>query len=432
MLVRDPVHGDIYLTERQRKILDTADIQRLRGIKQLGMGYMVYPGAVHTRFEHSLGTAHMTWRILSSVRHRRPELVSDEDMERAGVVALVHDITHIPYGHTFEDEMRIFDRHDRRDRYERFFSESDTGSVLDSMGLYELVMDSLTSKNELALEDPWIPQVVTKTVCADLLDYIRRDSYFTGLNKDYDDRLFHFMDLYRDDEGRKRFLMDISKRNILRQDVLSEILHLLKIRYFLTERVYYHHTKVSAGAMISKALTIARNDYGLRKEDLFHMTDAQMVSHIRALDTEGRIKAILDSLDRRELLKRAYVLTPHSIEVGSSEWFWLISEYHYPTGAREKAEREIAEEAGTDPDSVCVYCMGPTHFKEAKVDVLLPEGVRSLDEVEDVPELDEMKRLYEHLWRFYVFAPSDRVEAVAEAAESVIGLKNQYRPHSSK
>ena len=67
VIVRDPVHGDIELTREEIRVIDTPQFQRLRGIKQLGTAYLVFPGAVHTRFEHSIGTLHMTDRLITSV-----------------------------------------------------------------------------------------------------------------------------------------------------------------------------------------------------------------------------------------------------------------------------------------------------------------------------------------------------------------------------
>ena len=61
-VVRDPVHGDVYLTHEELRVLDTPEMQRLRGIKQLGTAFLTYPGAVHTRFDHSIGCVHLTQR----------------------------------------------------------------------------------------------------------------------------------------------------------------------------------------------------------------------------------------------------------------------------------------------------------------------------------------------------------------------------------
>lgn len=431
MLIRDPIHGDIRMTDLEKKVLDTSSLQRLRYIKQLGTGYLVYPGANHTRFEHSLGTAAVTKKILDIIRRRKPGLISDTQAERATVLSLIHDVTHIPYGHTFEDEMMIFDRHDKRQRYEAFFRDSDVGDILKDLDFLDTAIDMLSTKDSQTLDDPWMMQMVVETVCSDLLDYLRRDSYYTGLNKNYDDRLFQFMDVMESEDGRLGFVINMAKNNLLRRDVQSEILHLLKVRYFLTERVYYHHAKISSGAMISKALTIARDDYGLKKEDITHMGDVELHNYLRTIDRDGRISKILDDVQNRRLLKRAFVLTPSSIEVGGSEWYWLISEYHYPTGSRERLESEVADALSIEPDEVVSYCMGSTNFKEARVDVLVPDGVHSFEQLPGVPELTEMKKLYENLWRFYVFVPAQYVEKAGKVVEDILGVKNEYAVHST-
>ena len=66
-VLRDPVHGDVYLSHEELAVLDTREMQRLRGIKQLGTAYLVYPGAVHTRFDHVIGALHMTGKVIESV-----------------------------------------------------------------------------------------------------------------------------------------------------------------------------------------------------------------------------------------------------------------------------------------------------------------------------------------------------------------------------
>ena len=66
-VMRDPVHGDVYITHEEISLLDTREVQRMRGIKQLGTAYLIYPGAVHTRFEHSIGTLHVTERVIDAI-----------------------------------------------------------------------------------------------------------------------------------------------------------------------------------------------------------------------------------------------------------------------------------------------------------------------------------------------------------------------------
>src|SRR6185295_9881867 len=110
-VVRDAVHGDIELSGLEIELIDTPEFQRLRGIKQLGTAYLVFPSATHTRFEHSIGAAWMAQRMVDAIRRSHPVSVDEAALIR--VTALLHDITHIPFGHTLEDERRVLPRHDK-------------------------------------------------------------------------------------------------------------------------------------------------------------------------------------------------------------------------------------------------------------------------------------------------------------------------------
>ncbi len=108
---RDPVHGDLVLPAELLALLDTREIQRLRGIRQLGTASLVYLGAVHTRFDHSLGTSAVASRMLDVLEKAGVGL--EAELRRVILAAaLVHDVGHIPFGHTIEDERRLFPRHD--------------------------------------------------------------------------------------------------------------------------------------------------------------------------------------------------------------------------------------------------------------------------------------------------------------------------------
>ena len=98
----------------------------------------------------------------------------------------MHDVTHIPFGHTFEDERKVFPRHDTPQRIRRFLTRGELGGVLADLGLQEEVIDLLTAPRDRR------GQVVASTLDADLLDYLRRDSYFAGLKQDYDDRIYSY------------------------------------------------------------------------------------------------------------------------------------------------------------------------------------------------------------------------------------------------
>src|SRR5437899_13043459 len=142
-LIRDAVHGDIEMGPLEVELMDTPEFQRLRGIKQLGTAYLVFPSAVHTRFEHSLGTSWMAQKILQAVRRNAPGAAA-EDENLIRVAALLHDITHIPFGHTLEDERRVLPRHDKdEDRVEYFLKQSEVGRILMREGIQEVVISTI-------------------------------------------------------------------------------------------------------------------------------------------------------------------------------------------------------------------------------------------------------------------------------------------------
>lgn len=101
-IVIDNIHGDIELTEQEWRIVNTATFQRLRSLKQLGMGHLVYPNATHTRFAHSLGVLKIMSRIVDKLKQERRGGFEDEDYENLRLAALLHDIGHYPYSHLME------------------------------------------------------------------------------------------------------------------------------------------------------------------------------------------------------------------------------------------------------------------------------------------------------------------------------------------
>src|SRR3954469_12229908 len=170
-LIRDAVHGDIEMGSFEVELIDTPEFQRLRGIKQLGTAYLVFPSAMHTRFEHSLGTSWMAQRILGVIKRTQTVAADEEQIIR--VAALLHDITHIPFGHTLEDERRVLPRHDKdEERVDYFLRTSTVGRILKREGIQEAVLGTIKGSDSFASD------IVGGAISADLLDYLRRDTYF--------------------------------------------------------------------------------------------------------------------------------------------------------------------------------------------------------------------------------------------------------------
>ncbi|MDP6701251.1 MAG: HD domain-containing protein, partial [Candidatus Latescibacteria bacterium] len=115
--IRDPVWGYIHVPAPVLALIDTEDYQRLRNITQLGYVHLVYPGARHSRFEHSLGVYHLAKQFLTRLLNSDPPLeLGDQDVRVFIAATLLHDIGHYPFSHTLEELMPFFVLHEERAR----------------------------------------------------------------------------------------------------------------------------------------------------------------------------------------------------------------------------------------------------------------------------------------------------------------------------
>ena len=411
-LIRDAVHGDIEMTALEVELMDTPEFQRLRGIKQLGTAYLVFPSAVHTRFEHSLGTTWMAKRILNAVR--RGAEISADDENRIRVSALLHDLTHIPFGHTLEDERRVLPRHDKdEERVEHFYRRSAVGRILKREGLQDAVIATIKGDGSYASD------IVGGGISADLLDYLRRDTYFCGLSQYYDPRIFESFII---DGG--RLVVNVEKNGMIRLDTLSELVNLLRIRYTLSERVYFHHTKIASGAMISKAVELALRE-GLTVEELRTLGDETLIWTLRELYSRNPTVAhLLNRLDSRQLYRACYVLTT---EVGEKRRQEIVGRFHHDLEAREAAEMSIARASGIQPHEIIIYCPSfGMSLSEAEVPARLERGQVLPLSASNNEEIRILKDKHKGLWKFFVLIDRevwDRRDRVNSAAAAYIGLE---------
>ena len=413
-LIRDAVHGDIELGPLEMELIDTLEFQRLRGIKQLGTAYLIYPSAMHTRFEHSIGTAWMAHRLIAAVRRSRA--VSEDEEGLIRTAALLHDITHIPFGHTLEDERRVLPRHDQdADRFVYFLENSSIGDVLVRNGVRDDVIAILSGKAGFASD------IVSGAISADLLDYLRRDTYFCGLSQHYDDRIFQSFDT---EDG--RLVVQLEKHGRLRRDALSELVNLLRIRYTLSERVYFHHTKLASGAMISKTVELALGE-GLDVIRLRTLKDDTLFWLLRQdFPKHAGVCHILDCLESRKLYKPCYLLT---VSVGSEKQQSLERRFHFSPSERASAEVAIAEAARLDPHQVIVYCpsLGMS-LPEAEVPTRHEGGkIKPLSGANNA-EIRILKEKHRALWKFLVLIDRsawDSSQAARSASEEYFGVASE-------
>lgn len=351
-VVTDPVHGDVFLTRLEVQLLDSPPMQRLRRVRQLGTAHLVYPQATHSRFTHSLGTLRSAQDLMDGLLRnrqgpRRPASLLDEwdSVEElnlrlaeatilARLGALLHDLCHVPLGHTVEDDLRVLMPHDRnkprfdtlwgqvpdppRTAIEKARSRASHGSdghlmrELRMLILSKLDPDGapivesngdLPEPEDLASRSlyPFVHDLVGNTICADLLDYIRRDHHNSGLPLAVGTRFAQDFYVNRSDDVhyKQRMVVRVHRAGRPRSDITTELLKYLRYRYELTERVLVHHAKTAADAMIGKLLEMWFDAIWL---DLVAAHAPELSGEPNARDASWlREQVALDDLSRDEL-----------------------------------------------------------------------------------------------------------------------------------
>jgi hypothetical protein len=452
-VIRDPVHGDVYLTHEELAVLDTFEMQRLRGVKQLGTAYLVYPGAVHTRFDHSIGVLHVTEQLVQAI-DRNFELfpretlgISARETRVLRIAALVHDVTHIPFGHHIEDQTGLFHRHDSAYRFRRALGpDTELGGLLGRLGVRAEVLSTLLAakgggagQGEPAVPAYW-SQVLSDTISSDILDYLQRDAYFTGLKLGVDPRVASY---FRIDRRSGNLYLDLAKRELLREDILSEAIRLLESRYYFSERVYYHHAKVASGALVARAVELALVHDLVQEGDFYDQTDDSVLALLeqRARRAEpalaGRIANLTQRFRRRRLPKRACVFPRYENRSVQDE---LVRRFFSPGahGERNAVEQRIADlvrfATGREVE-IMLHCPAARmQLKEVETHVRWPgqAEIRPLSSfAERLPRLLDLERSYRDLWKFYVFADCTDPTLLRRIQELALaefpGVRNVYR-----
>jgi len=278
-VVRDPIHGNIPLDGDFIAILDTPQMQRLRHIKQNGLCYLVYPAMNSTRFEHSLGVYHLANLLTAHL-----ELPKD-DCIRIMAAALIHDMGHGPFSHTFDT---IFEAHglDHEGISCKLACKSEVTERLVQMGADPKdVSDLIMGKGRLG-------KLISSEVDVDKMDYLVRDAYYAGVAYGITDveRLLYRISLSRSDV-------------IVGHGGLEAAESLLINRNMMYRTVYRHHTKRIAESMMRAAVASLIKG-GQKAKEIMSWDDVTLISRLRG--ATGYPRQIMDMIDARTLFKRVF------------------------------------------------------------------------------------------------------------------------------
>lgn len=236
-IINDPVYG--FITIRSELIFDILDhpyFQRLRRIKQLGLTELVYPGAHHTRFHHAIGAMHLMTITLENLRTKGVEITNDE-FDAALIAILLHDVGHGPFSHALEYSLLQNIPHEHISRMIISHLNKEMDGRL-SMGL-DIFNGHYAKK--------FLNELVSSQLDIDRLDYLKRDSFFTGVSEGIigADRIIKMLDV-KDD------------RLVVEEKGIYSIENFLSARRLMYWQVYLHKASVSAEKMLISIIQRAR------------------------------------------------------------------------------------------------------------------------------------------------------------------------------
>ena len=247
--ILDPIHKIISLTQIELEIISTPLFQRLRNITQLSVTSLVFPGATHNRFQHSLGTLHVMDKLLYSLdlKNKKKYSLTNKDYERIiqfmRLAALLHDCGHLPFSHTFEN---LYTNFTHEDIGKHIIEKSSIGEILikhgfnpNDLGLYITGQPPVKDKNFNILTH--LLPLLHSEADADRMDYLLRDAYYTGVpyGKIDIDRICNFVTLHE-----KKICFSEKA-----QDALEDFLY---SRYQMYKIVYIHKTSLCYDLVLHK------------------------------------------------------------------------------------------------------------------------------------------------------------------------------------
>ncbi len=396
-IYRDPVHNIIRLRtdnaegQLMMRLIDASEFQRLRRIKQLGLGLYTYQGAEHSRFTHSLGAFHLMTRVLDRLSEKHQ--IRENDRAAARAAALLHDVGHGSFSHVMEKVLGF--HHERWTVQVVLSSETEVGELLRSYSpdLPEKVAAIIEGKCRPAA----LGQLVSSQLDVDRMDYLLRDSLMTGAKYGIYDLEWIINALAIDEESDRIY---VAARG------LYAVEEYLQARYYMFRQVYFHRTLRSAEAVLRsilrRALKLLDSDQEvwcapdtafqkvLRKETLtttehLEIDDSDVLFHVKQWQRSS--DAILSDLSRRFTGRRLFKAI--DLDMPESERAGFLS-----------AARECVTQAGFDPEyyfiedrasDVPYYNYYTAEGSEPKTRIYVEDGY-ARPQIREISEISEVVR----------------------------------------
>ena len=379
--VRDSIHDYIDLNELESSLVDTEPYQRLRWIKQLGSANLVYPGANHTRLEHSIGVSHLAKQMAIQSG------VPDDEMHLVSIAGLLHDLGHSPYSH-LADELPF--GKDHVEVTQDIIKDSQISEIFHKQGIETNEICDLIKGNHK------YGSLISGDIDADRLDYLIRDSHYTGVKTGVD-------------TGRLITKMSFSSNElVIGESCLPVVETFLTSRSIMFPTVYFHPFSRGAELMLARATKSAIDGGNFSYEEFTSYTDHTFLSKLNLAG--GLSKNLVNDFEKRRIIKRAVSITKDETE-----------EMGITKSDIETLENSIAGKLDIESSEIFMDLPPLKVVPAMKVKILKEDG--TLDYASNMSTIT--KSLYEAQfdhWRCRLYGPSKLSEQVSKIAKRELGI----------
>ena len=291
--IKDPLWQNILFTGELKALLENPDVEKLSRIKQNGPSYHIYPGAVHTRLNHSIGVYYLGREILLSISRKREDLPFTKRGIMSFLVAcLLHDIGHFPYAHSLK-ELPL--REHEEIASDMIMNHPQLREDIEKTGADCYCVSSIIDKGMLTGDEETLlyRNILSGTLDPDKLDYLSRDGFFSGVPYGRQDTAFIISSLSLE-----------NNRLTLEREAISSVEQILFSKYMMYRTLYWHKGVRSATAMIKKAITRALREKTIMPEELYGLSDSEFV--LLSLSRREKTEALnlVERVDHNKLLER--------------------------------------------------------------------------------------------------------------------------------
>lgn len=408
--IKDPVHGYVYITEAEKQLIDSYPVQRLHRLRQLAGSEFVYPGANHTRFEHSIGVMYLAGKLTENPN--LSQLLSDDEVQIVRMASLLHDVGHGPFSHVFEHLLVKFLNKTHEDMTRWIIQKSELRDIISGLGYDPDAIGKLAVGELRRRGMAFLDQIIQSTVDVDKLDFVVRDTYHTGAEYGYVDifRLIHMLDVLGEN-----LAVDVGALSALESFVLA------RLESFRS--IYFHRVGRAAQIMLATAMEKAKDELGLvdfdSPEDYLALNDYTVWSMLKECK---KSRGIMEDLERRRLLKCAYDRTFHVREK-------MVPSIFSVDEVRDQMRNKIASEAGVEPQAIVLDVPTVPSVPYHHSDLLEPMEIPVFQKTrkgEKIPlRLSDISSVFDVLKGFInilrVYTDEKHLEKVAAASAKIIG-----------